>query len=424
MGWGGGLGSGCCGRGSGMLMEFGRGWGARRVGGLDMRSVVMRERAASRASAAWGSVAVMVAGGVLMAAGVGGCRGVGSSRFVVSPADGEETLRADGVVLEAGGVRAEYSPGIDRLVEARVRGGVNTVEVRDLGMEPAGDGSYRFYGGLYSWVAPQGGEHGWVGEGGERSAWPPDPAMDVGPASVVGVGDSFVESVTPADRRGLRQRKRIEVVEGGAGAAGGLGVTYALDNTGEGSLFAGPWMNTAVSPGGVVAVKIHGTPLVGGEGVQPMDGEGGWSEGVRAWNDDPVGRFWSIAEGPLAGGWTFLWLDRVGWTGGTKFFIDGVSEIAVWTPGEGGREGAWLHRRVVGGLSDASREALIANGEAPVAVYIDMGSGVIEAELYGELGELGPGERVVMREAWRIVPSGEPSVLRLEEGAGVGVGER
>ncbi len=352
---------------------------------------------------------------VATSAMMSGCRGIGSTAFVTMPTQERETVREGAVRIDAHGVRLEYAPDIDRVVfigpidEAGDNDGPNLVFVNAMEEEPDGDGGYTFFGGLYSWVSPQNGERGWMGAEGERSPWPPDPAMDRGPTRIVQRSSDSLTAVSPVDRQGLQQTKSLRVTDGGE-----VEVAVTVRNVSEASKLRGVWLNTAVETGGVIAVKLADAP-----GVDASEASAGWERGVAAWNDDPASRLLDIASGPVAGSWTLIDTADATWQGGTKFFIDGATEIAVWSPAkddEGG--GYWLHRRLVNPMSVGDRTVLIEHGEAPVAIYIDpagLPSGaLIEAELYSPMVELQPGDEVTQREVWRVIPAATADPAALE----------
>ena len=89
-----------------------------------------------------------------------------------------------GVRYERDGLAVEYMAGIDRytFVGDAAADAPNMVKKQKLRQDPAADGSYTFYGGVYTWVSPQGGELGWIDDQGSKLDWPPDPGRPGAPA--------------------------------------------------------------------------------------------------------------------------------------------------------------------------------------------------------------------------------------------------
>lgn len=279
--------------------------------------------------------------------------------------------------FELSGITLEYAPSIDRVTfVGPAPDGPNLVHIRDLDIPPAVDGSYRFYGGGYSWYAPQ---KQWVGEDGATiQEWPPDPAMDRGPASIVEQSATSLVARNPVQRSGLQQEKTLGVTGNGRAE-----VVYTLTNRGDGTRQAGTWINTAVFKRSLIAVRVpEGTEIYG-------------------WNETAADQLRAIMSGPMPGDdgeptdWRFIDLKDATWEGGIKVWIDapGITpEIAVYD------DGYWFRRRVTTPNDGSARAA----GEGAVAIYIDPGAGLIEAELYGPVRTLTPGESVTTIETWAI----------------------
>lgn len=328
-----------------------------------------------------GAVAAKI--GVLSAAIVCGCQ---------SHPDLEGTVsRVEGVRIEKHGLAAEFHPSIDRVTFFGRTGGANLLQVSDLERVVPSDGSYVFWGGCYTWVAPQksveGFGMGWLdADGTTRRDWPPDPAMDVGPVRRVGGSADWMSFVGPDQRSGLREEKSLRIL-----AYDEAEFAYTLRNRGIEPVTAGPWINTAVGAGDVIAVRMP-------SGVR-----------IWGWNAESVERFRSITGEADARGWALVDLSRATWAGGIKVYLapaEGSAsapvEIAVWR-----REArAWMHRSL-GVMTDAEVARLQAAGEGPVAVYIQPGKedAIIEAELYGPLTEIAPGSAVTSVERWRVIES-------------------
>ncbi len=159
----------------------------------------------------------------------------------------EPVTRGDAVLLVGDGVAAEYVKAIDRFTWFGVEGGPNMLHVEGLDRDAMPEEGYTFYGGCYTWVSPQ---RWWVGPDGAVREWPPDPAMDVGPAGVVGRGIRWFKTMTPLSRLGLVEEKRFSIT--GLGRAT---LEYELVNEGTDERECGGWVNTAVGRGSVVALR-------------------------------------------------------------------------------------------------------------------------------------------------------------------------
>jgi len=412
------------------------------------------------------AAASVMIGAAVAAAPMTGCRGVGSSRFVVLPGAEPET-QADALRIDAAGLRVEYSPELDRILAIAPEDGPNLLHTANLEQQPDDDAGYTFFGGAYFWVSPQHGPNGWADESGETRAWPPDPAMDRGPARVVSRTDTSFTAVNPIDRAGLVQEKEVQIT-----GPGQLEVRYRLTNRSEETKSRGVWINTATPGDAVVAVRLPGyefgaesvlgevdaamaemesvavgaAEMVEGDGddadraeTTPAEVEGALEQAdagtpaaldeaardepspeaeareddirrrakLWAWNEQSAGPLRDVMRGPDANGWYLIDLTEADWAGGTKFYFDAPAELAVWVPeGKKRKSGFWLHRRQ---LAAVNAERLIENGEAPVALYIDPAAELIEAELYGPLVDLEPGETHEAIELWTVYPATAPN---------------
>lgn len=318
-----------------------------------------------------------------------------------------ETIRvhadAGGTDLEiaASGVRARFSPRIDRLVffgpDAPNQAAVNLLHTQDLDRSPAADGGYTFFGGAYSWWAPQNGEKGWIGADGSLKNWPPDPAMDTGPSVLTARSERSITVVGPVQRSGLREDKTFRIT--GPNTAE---FSSTLVNTTDRVITAGTWLNTAVAPprdGAISVIAFKLWPRRPGSILGPNKVRG-------AMGTDAEGRFRGALDAPAENGWAALPLTKATWVEGIKVYVDTESapaEIAVW------RDGWWLHRRLTTG-DRASTQRLRELGEGPVAAYINPGLGIIEAELVAPIVDIPPGGSTTAVERWTLIPSATPDV--------------
>ncbi len=308
-----------------------------------------------------------------------------------------ELTRPDAVRIGRGQLVIEYSPDLDRVTLFGVRKGPNLLHTVGIDREPAEDGSYTFFGGGYTWVAPQSGEHGWTDADGELSVWPPDPAMDSGPSLIVGRTPTKVVVENPVARDGLRQRKTI-----GLSAPHHATIEYELVNESEETLRRAHWINTAVAPDGIIALKLR-------DGDQVAQIYSDSSDGADRFSDllSPIGE----------DGWAVLKLSNADFPDGIKVYTDGPAEIAVWVANPDWliSKGFWLHRSLGEPLSTEQRSELRAIGEGPVAVYLNSGLGIVEAELYGAVVDIEPGASASSTEIWRVYEAPTPRTSFMSE---------
>ena len=300
-----------------------------------------------------------------------------------------DSTRWDAVRVQGEELAVEFRPSIDRFtyIGPVDKAGPNLLFVQKQHDAPAPDESYTFFGGCYTWIAPQnavGGRLGWRDAQGAARGWPPDPAMDIGPTRVERISNHELRMESPVNRMGLREIKEFRI----DGAATGS-LDFRIQNTTDGIVTAGPWVNTAVAPGSVIAVRM--TPQTP----------------VWGWNDESVSRFRSLAAPVERSGWTIIEPDKADWDGGIKVYLDTPAEIAIW------RDGYWLHRRQL----NADDGRLRALGEGPVAVYIQPARGadvaIVEAELYGAIADIAPLADHTGTERWTLIPSATPDVWAL-----------
>jgi hypothetical protein len=288
--------------------------------------------------------------------------------------------------IEHAGLAVSYMPDLDRYTYFGPVGGPNLLYSTGLSRAPAADGTYTFFGGAYTWVAPQAGNLGWKDSAGEPRPWPPDPAMDTGPGARIGLTEDSLTTLTPVSRAGLREEKVLTILDGSTAE-----LVYTLRNTTEAPLTAGTWTNTAVRTGAVIAVRM------------PEEAE------VRGWDDRSIELFRSIASEPSEAGWVTLDLSRASWEPGIKVYIESpldLPKIAVWD------RGYWFLRELettdMAGLS-----RLREHSEGPVAVYIQPRDHIVEAELYGPLKDIPGGGSATTIERWRLIrsPAADVSLL-------------
>ena len=314
-----------------------------------------------------------VAGLVVMGAGLGGCA---LGAHVVHA---RETARVRGEGLEV-----QYRADIDRFTFIGPEDGPNLVFTQKTDQAPAKDEAYTFYGGGYTWIAPQNGPLGWRDAEGKERAWPPDPAMDIGPGKVERVDAMSMRIESPVGRTGLREVKAFGITGERTGT-----LAYALENTTNAMVTAGPWVNTAVAPGSVVAVRATASTEMWG------------------WNDESIARLRTVMREVPGTGWSIVEPDKGTWDGGIKVYMEAPAEIAIW------RDGWWLHRRQLS--VDDGR--LRAAGEGPVALYIQPAKGadvaIVEAELYGRLADIPPYGRNLGEERWTVIQSATADVTVL-----------
>jgi Domain of unknown function (DUF4380) len=277
------------------------------------------------------------------------------------------------VRLERHGVVLSYRPDIDRVVFFGAVGGPNMLHTVELDRQPAHDGSYTFYGGGYSWVAPQRGELGWRDAAGELRDWPPDPAMDCGPMEVIRRSHDSFTARSPIMGNGLREYVTFTLVGSNL-----VEVVRELENTGSEPTQASLWVITAVEPGATVALR--------GEAVDHL--RAGTLEEEAAlleWFQPDDGCF--LLDTALADN-----------RDGIKAYFDAEPFLAVHN------QGWWFIRDGLARDSGSLNEV----GEAPIALYLHPELEIFEAELYGPLREIAPGERIDYTEYWMLRASYPP----------------
>jgi len=298
------------------------------------------------------------------------------------PNDPATTIQKDGLTLR-------YDANRDRVVFVGPWHGPNLLEVRDFDKQPASDGSYTFFGGYYSWIAPQ---NRWRDESGNLKDWPPDPAMDVGPNEVVESMGDRLEAVGPMMRSGLVESKRFQVVDGST-----IAVRHALRNVGTEAKERAIWTINAVPLGGVIAVRISSEDIF----------DEGPAIRVKNAADEPLRDKVSQEEGEWILVETgFDWATSGMTTDSFKVFYDRVAatQIAVWS------NGYWFVRT---GAPPDIFSSLQGVGESSVEVYANFGMQLFEAELLSPLQMIEPGAQFVFEETWKIIPSAQPDVENL-----------
>ncbi|MFG0253374.1 MAG: DUF4380 domain-containing protein [Phycisphaerales bacterium JB038] len=293
---------------------------------------------------------------------------------VLQAVNPDDPARPGNVVrLERNGVVLSYRPDIDRVIFFGASGGPNMLHTVGLDRRPAHDESYTFYGGCYSWVAPQRGEWGWRAADGTASDWPPDPAMDRGPMEVVKRSHDSLTARSPIMRNGLREYVTFTMVGSNL-----VEVVRELENVGEQPTQASIWSITAVEPGATVALR-----------------------------QDAVGHLWSEASHEAEAFRSLLTPDDEHFRfstaaatnrDGVKVYFDAEAYLAVH------KQGWWFVRD---GLS-RDHGSLKEVGEAPIALYLHPELEIFEAELYGPLREIAPGERLDYTEYWLLQASYPP----------------
>jgi hypothetical protein len=309
-----------------------------------------------------------------------------------------------------GTLRVEFTPAIDRFTffgpekEDRRDAGtsascINMLYVTGLDRTPPSNGDYTFFGGAYSWFAPQNGPMGWKDSAGKPSPWPPDPAMDIGPAVLTTRSERALGVIGPVLRSGLGERKSLTIT--GPYTAE---LTYTLDNRSQRTITAGPWLNTAVAPnvGGGIGSVLAFRVAQPGPNARVFERWGGMG-------DNAAERFTAALSAPTEHGWATLPLSKATWTDGIKVYLDSgesFAEIAVW------RDGWWFHRRLLSGDGQTNKR-LRELGEGPVATYINPALGIIEAELVAPIKDIPAGGKNTATERWTLIKSETPDAAVL-----------
>lgn len=281
--------------------------------------------------------------------------------------------------LSQDGLAVEVLGAVDRVTYFGPAKGPNLLHLERLDEGPTDDGSYRFFGGVYTWVSPQ---DGWFDETGEPGDWPPDPAMDVGPVRRTSGSRGQVTVTGPMQRSGLVEVKTIRMIDSSTAQ-----FEFAVRNDGVVPVRAGAWTLAAAGKMDLIAVRMP--------------------EGTEVWGaDEAVEQFQRIRRRTnKKTGWALVKPWRARWKGGIKVYLmppEGEpAQIAVC------HKGFWFYRRVEP-LNADERARLLASGEGPIALYIQPGrkkgeQRIVEVELYGPIEELDPGESVTTTETWRVI---------------------
>jgi hypothetical protein len=323
----------------------------------------------SRCARPWTNLAAfLILAGIVLP----GCR-------VFQAVNPQDPARPGNVVrLERDDMVLAYRPDLDRVVFFGASGGPNLLHTVDLDRRPAEDGSYTFFGGAYSWVAPQRSELGWRDETGELLDWPPDPAMDRGPMEIIKRTHDSLTARSPVLRSGLREYVTFTFIGGGA-----VEVVYELENVGDEPQQASIWILTAVKPGAHIALRR--------DAVENM-----WidSEESEALLDDAF---------DFDEGYGLLDTEALQFEHGVKAYFDAEAFLAVHD------QNWWFIRDGLSRPEGALKEV----GEAPIALYLHPGLGLFEAELYGPLRAVAPGERLSYTEYWMLEASAPPDAAVL-----------
>lgn len=280
--------------------------------------------------------------------------------------------------MERDGVVLSYRADIDRVIFFGQLGGPNMLHTLELDRSPAEDGSYTFYGGCYSWVAPQRGEMGWRDETGRLSDWPPDPAMDRGPMQVTRRTHNSLTARSPVMRNGLRKYVTFRFL-----GPGEIEVVRELENVSAEPRRGAIWTLTAVEPRAHIALRR--------EAVETL-----WTQ-----TEEEI----EIVAPLLTPDAEYHLLDlrETHFENGVKVHFDADPLIAVH------HSGWWFVRKGSWRSDDSLRDV----GEAPMALYLNPGLEMFEAELRGPLRRIDPGERIVYSERWLLLSNPLPQALIL-----------
>ncbi len=284
----------------------------------------------------------------------------------------------------------EYDAERDRIVRFGPINGPNLLETRDLDVVPNSDGEYTFFGGMYTWVAPQ---NGWVNQQGGLHNWPPDPAMDRGPCTLnIDSGDGILIE-GPVLRSGLQQTKRISISDDGI-----CTIAHALHNTTNTTQHAGIWSITAAKTGSTIAVRLDSDNWFVEEPGVSLDSE--LNNALWAAVANEVGPWIVFDTG------TDLSNAQVD-SDSFKAFVNRApsTQIAIWS------DGYWLVRSadppdIFSSLSEV--------GESSIEIYGHFGLNLFEAELLSAYQSIPPGEMITWTETWQIVPSDSPDPAAMD----------
>jgi hypothetical protein len=145
-------------------------------------------------------------------------------------------------------------PAIGRMMCYRLKDGENVLDVnpRWAGFVPPSNGRdpYRYFGGLYTWIAPQ---SRWIPYDGKTTFTGADPVLDNGPYQVTAATEDELTMVSPVSTAyGLQMTKHFKLWGNNAR----LEYTVSLRNTGNVPVRWAVWNLTGVRPAGVVFFTV------------------------------------------------------------------------------------------------------------------------------------------------------------------------
>lgn len=307
--------------------------------------------------------------------------------------------------ISSAGLSVTYDSNIDRIIYFGIKKHHNLLYTTNLNKEPDYKGDYTFYGGLYSWIAPQ---SNWLNETGDaKQDWPPDPVIDRGPTFVDELGLTRFAATGPVSKRsGLREHKSVEILPNIYQIDNNeyrvAEIRHRIENISDEIKQVSIWTISAVEIGSVIAVPL---PVVNSE----LDANDGNTIRLDSIESIPL---WNLATAARDEQGNII--DNGNWatvlTGfrkpklrrnniqkdSFKAFIPGKPVIATWN------KGYWLLR--VGEQIDDSGKLWQA-GEAQIEIYVNYGLKIFEAELCGPLVDLQPGGSTEFVERWYVIKS-------------------
>jgi len=300
------------------------------------------------------------------------------------------TSTIPGTKLQHNNLTLRYDTNRDRILYLGPTQGPNLLETRNLNQPPDPNGNYTFFGGAYTWIAPQ---NQWRDTTGNLKNWPPDPLMDRGPTTITNQSENQLKITGPETRDHLIESTTITIVDSST-----ITIRHILKNTGTKTIQRAVWSTTAIPPGATIAVNKTSDNLfdstqkffrLDNQNSKPL-----WNQVARTTSE------WFTIKTTLPDPTEKPSPDSF------KVFFDRVNatQIAYWS------RGYWLLRTAE--PPDIFR-SLQTVGESSVEIYANFGLQLFEAELLSPLQPIAPQKQIAFEETWKIIPSKTPNLETL-----------
>jgi hypothetical protein len=277
-------------------------------------------------------------------------------------------------------LEAVVVPKVGRLLSLRLntehgKNVLNLVEANAGTSPPATLKDYTFFGGLYTWLAPQ--DH-WVDlEKNEVYNKKPDPTIDRGPYEVTGTGAGELTMISPTVKAyGLKVEKIFTLPKN----ENHLEYMVRLHNVGHYPVRWAVWNLTAVKPNGIVFFDIpHGEADFNFFGASQTHRK--WFSNIMHIIDDTTA---AVDYRKYAGP-------------GAKMFVRVGSKFVAYR-----QPGSWFVRR----FPNDSRQ-IFTDQQSQIELWADAKKGIFELEAASPDYAILPGKSVSWTETMSIVPDEE-----------------